>query len=422
MTKLAKLSLEQEALMPIVVREWIESALSPHVYSEEEVRKAAAGLYSICKLKPNPKVLLVASPLAIQYAHNILKNQVANQVRNQVWNQVENQVRNQVENQVWNQVRNQVENQVENQVANQVRNQVENQVKNQVKNKVENQVENQVWNQVENQVENQVKNQVKNKVRNQVKNQVENQAWNQVRNQVANQVKNQVKNQVENQKLEYVWIWSFSAGDAGWQSFYDYFTRIKAINVPEFTKLTQIQNKWFAAAFYEQLVICCPNPAILKRDDANRLHSTSGMAISWLDGYGQHYIHGIYFSPDDFNKFFGEKKATAQEVISLKDSDQRAAVIQEYGIKNLLESMPELKVLDEYRTKSMVDGQPCTYQVLEFKFNERYTHRVVRVECHTTHDITILGVPRIKETENSIGAISWTFGMEANEYAPEKET
>jgi len=211
MTKLQKLSREQQKILDDLCKESREEILSyKYIEYDEDIRKDIEWLYDISGIKDKPFILFFDSYYESQLASNygalinVLTNGKkirGNQVGNQVWNQVRNQVRNQVGNQVWNQVGNQVENQVWNQVGNQV----ENQVWNQMGNQVENQVWNQVGNQVRNQMRNQVRNQVGNQVWNQVRNQVENQVWNQVGNQVRKQVRNQVENQVGNQVGNQVW-------------------------------------------------------------------------------------------------------------------------------------------------------------------------------------------------------------------------
>jgi len=110
-------------LLPVIREEWINRLLNPVKIDRDKSKKWIEWLYDFCGLK-KPHVLFLDSPMAAQYACNLIPKldlaQVWDQVDTQVWSQVDTQVRSQVGDQVDTQVRNQVWSQVRSQVGDQV--------------------------------------------------------------------------------------------------------------------------------------------------------------------------------------------------------------------------------------------------------------------------------------------------------------
>ena len=359
-------------------------------------------------------------------------NEVENQVENQVWNQVRNKVRNQareqVENQVWNQarnrVRNQVVSQVENQVWNQVLNQVLEQVRNQVGGKVLNEVENQALEQVENQVLNQARNRVRNQVGNQVVSQVENQVRNQVVSQVENQVRNQVASQVwnqeENQVENQVWnkvrnrvrsqIWGkglnyFNFGyfadysDFGWVSFYDFFSQIGILKNKEFNQYKKlIDTGIFATIQMDKLCIVSSMPTKICRSGI-KLHNPDGYAVEFADGYGQHYLYGVYFSPEDFEKV---KTMTTKEALNIKNIEQRMAILKLFGAE---------KILNEMGAK-LIDSSERGNKLYSIDGITSKTEKILKYVCPSTGRIYVKFVKPHYENADLAQAESHHFTLE----------
>ena len=106
MTKLQKLSREQQKILDDLCKESREEILSyKYIEYDEDIRKDIEWLYDISGIKDKPFILFFDSYYESQLASNygalinVLTNGKkirGNQVGNQVWNQVRNQVRNQV--------------------------------------------------------------------------------------------------------------------------------------------------------------------------------------------------------------------------------------------------------------------------------------------------------------------------------------
>ena len=95
--------------------EWLNKLFKRKVKQDDKrVAEIIEWIYQISGLK-KPRVIFVESPLAIQYALNMMGSQVESQVRSQVWSQVESQVESRVGSQVGSQVWSQVGSQVRSQ-------------------------------------------------------------------------------------------------------------------------------------------------------------------------------------------------------------------------------------------------------------------------------------------------------------------
>jgi len=273
------------------------------------------------------------------------------------------------------------------------------------------------------QVREKVWEQVREKVRDQVGDQVWEQVGEKVKEQVREKVKEQVRDQVGEQYLEFYPFSSNSlSDDAGWGSFYDFFTNIKIINNKKFNKyLDYLNSGIFMSIQLKKLCLNCKSPSFINRDEKNRLHCITDYALHWDDGYGQHYVHGVFFSPKLFQQFFINKKFKGEDIIKLKNTEQKTAIIQHYGYESIIKSIPNLKTIDTKTVRSKVTNKNTNYQLLEFDLDGQQC-RIIKVECHTEHKPTFLGIPIEKQTETCMGAIAWTFGINTDDYLLEMET
>jgi len=388
---------QKEIVLMKTVRDEYLNIFNSLEFDEAKCRKLINKLYSISKLK-KPLIIILDSPLGVQYACNILKQNVGNQVWSQVRDKVDNQVRdkveNQVDNKVWSQVRDKVENQVDNKVWSQVRDKVDNQVYNQVRNQVRDNVDNQVYNQVRNQVMNQV--------------------WSQVWSQVGNQVENQVGNQVNTEKIEY---FNFSyygdCSDLSWISYYDYFQRIGIVKHKLFSQLKLLfKSSIFMSVQLKDVCFVSKPPIFLNRNDRNDMHCENDYAVYFKDGYGLYYLNGVYFSENDFNKYIKGKKATGKQIMIIKNAEQKASLIKLYGYEKLLNDLPKLKMLDKKNVKA-IDGQQKSHILYSFEINY-IKCCMMCLDDHSTNKKYFLGVPNTMIKIND--ALAWSFQMEKGSY------
>jgi hypothetical protein len=94
-----------------------------------------------------------------------------------------------------------------------------------------------------------------------------------------------------------------SGFDSGWTSFYDCMRSVVGVEFDEDCGfdvwLRFIKNAGvFATVLCEEVAFVCVKPCAVRRNDAGDLHSETGPAIEWRDGYGQFYLNGVAVSEE----------------------------------------------------------------------------------------------------------------------------
>lgn len=178
----------------------------------------------------------------------------------------------------------------------------------------------------------------------------------------------------------------------------------------------------FAAILNTEFAIVCKPPIFLNRDRRGRLDSKQDGAVIFADGYKQYYVQGVNFQPNQYKKFFKDKNFTGIDILNLRNVEQKAIIIQEYGYDKILKEV-NANIIDTYTGISKITGKQLNYQLFEFTLKDNLNRwgrflnvRLIQVECHTSHHKVTLGVPINNQTNDCLGAIAWTFGMTKEEY------
>ena len=438
-----ELTSKQDALIPIIRDRWLKIGLNTDPLDFEAAKTAAIAAYKAADLRPPVLFFRFQSPFSAAIGALILSaciqskdqvwDQVGDQVRDQVWDQVWDQVRDQVWDQVWDQVgdqvwgqvRGQVWGQVGGQVGGQVRDQVRGQVWDQVWVQVGPQVWIQVWGQVGDQVGDQVRDQVGDQVWDQVwdqvGDQVRDQVWDQVGGQVGDQVWGQVWDQVGDQVRDQVWdqvgpqVWDqvrgqvggmlFGAHDASFLSFYDYFRRIGVESCSKFMPLMDMARAcgWWAP--YKGYAVFQDRPQKIRFDDQNRLHCEDGPAILYRDGFSVYAWHGVRIPGD-----WIENGISVKQAFRIENLEKRQAAFEVVGWENVVNKL----------NPNIIDSDhPEIGQLLEVEIPDFGPAKFLKVLCGTKRSF-VLRVPLEMTTARQANA--WTYGLEEEEYAPEKRS
>jgi hypothetical protein len=134
MSKIEKLSPEQEAYLPIFRQEYLDAALSGRCANRENLEKAIAEAYQIVNKAP-PLVVILQSPFQVMLAIKFVKaltskelgGQLGDQLRDQLWDQLGGQLRDQL----WGQLRGQLRDQLGDQLGGQLWGQLRGQLRDQ---------------------------------------------------------------------------------------------------------------------------------------------------------------------------------------------------------------------------------------------------------------------------------------------------
>lgn len=215
-------------------------------------------------------------------------------------------------------------------------------------------------------------------------------------------------------------------------SVYDYFLRIGAIQDTsenkDIEKLIACMRSGIIYKLYNQgqaYVIRNSNGPRF-RDELGRLDNTQGYAVAWRinrEGKiesGLHFVKGVYFQPELFDKIFIQENIGSEEIFGLRNTEQKAIAIHHIGYDKFIKELGAEK-LDTWTTTSVVNGNIAICELYQFKLDGNIL-RFVEVQDHSTGKKTVLGVPVIEDTDTAKGAVAWTFGRTASEYGPTIET
>jgi hypothetical protein len=198
--------------------------------------------------------------------------------------------------------------------------------------------------------------------------------------------------------------------DYAWLAFYDFFHRIGVITGEKFIKYARMNRGIFSTLQYENVCLVSRLPTVIRRDERGRLHSTDGSAIEFADGYGQWFVHGVAITEEMFARAFIDKQMTAQEIMTEKNVEVRAALIAELMSSEVLTAMGAMLIGEETRP-SKVDGRPTTCRLYDLTIGAA-AMRCIQVEDHTRHEMYYHFVPKEDATATVLGAIAWMFRKE----------
>jgi hypothetical protein len=140
-----------------------------------------------------------------------------------------------------------------------------------------------------------------------------------------------------------------------------FFTEVCSLELPDditeraraFQETCESACYWWP---YTNFVMVCNRPKVINRDARGELHSETGKAIEWPDGWGFHALHGIRFDRDpDLWKKIVSGKLTATELTAITDVDQRRVAMTYLKGEDFIKQMKAVLV-DE--------GQEVAYEHL----------------------------------------------------------
>lgn len=147
-----------------------------------------------------------------------------------------------------------------------------------------------------------------------------------------------------------------NADDTSWLSFYEYFLDnfdFMEEHRENFNLISECVENSYLQIQMDKICIVSKYPKKIMRNANNDLHCTSGYAIEFADGYGQHYINGRFIEEEIFN----ECNSLINAKISFHkntNEDIRAAIItiikENFGNEGLLEMLDAVMV-DEKKIK-----------------------------------------------------------------------
>lgn len=157
----------------------------------------------------------------------------------------------------------------------------------------------------------------------------------------------------------------------------------------------------------QEVAIIVRRPHLLALDEAGRLHSTTGPAIAYHDGWGFYAWHGVEV-PE--NVILAPEALTRQDFLGESNIEVRRVIQERMGQRFVWEL-----------EGTYIDGGPLgvLYEV-ELPGDPERVARYVHVQDASTPHQYYLRVPPTIQTVAE--AIAWSFNMTVEEYRPAQET
>lgn len=194
-------------------------------------------------------------------------------------------------------------------------------------------------------------------------------------------------------------------------------THVNKASFSNFEKELAIWNSLSTSIFQmiclEDVVFVCQKPSVFSIDEGGRLHSASGPALQFADGFTKYAWHGVLI--DDPRIIERPETITVDEIERTENIELRRVLMDRYGQSRYLEeSGAEVIAEDEtgilYRKP--VDGDEPLVMV-------KVVNRTP--EPDGSYKEYFLRVP--PEIRTAREAVAWTFGFsEPDEYQPDAES
>jgi hypothetical protein len=123
--------------------------------------------------------------------------------------------------------------------------------------------------------------------------------------------------------------------DFGWLSYYEYFlqeTNILNDHAELINKLIAIVDNSFMQIQLKDVCIVSKYPTNITRDTDNNLHNLDGPALTFADGYVQHYVNGTYIPPELFEQL-STKSYTFEQWTKESNEETKSLVLFFYEEK-----------------------------------------------------------------------------------------
>jgi len=143
-----------------------------------------------------------------------------------------------------------------------------------------------------------------------------------------------------------------NADDTSWLSFYEFFLNnfdFMEEHRENFNLISECVSNSYLQIQMDTVCLVSKYPCKIVRNSNNDLHCTTGKAIEFADGYGQHYVNGRFLEEEIFNEC--DSLVNAKIAFhKYTNEDVRAAIItiikDNYGNQGLLD-MLDAVIVDE---------------------------------------------------------------------------
>lgn len=416
----------QRERMQEVYREWLAVGHNCEPIDKRAAREIVAEFYKRLG-KPAPAVLFFSSPMMWAQAHAILRgleDKIPGDVRPH--ENFKDQLRAQLRDQLGDQSSAQFGDQFGDQFAYQLVAQLNTQL------------EAQLWAQVEAQLEAPLKFQISDHLIHQLEGhlryQVSHQLWNQLWDELGAQLGDQLGEELRAQRRDQIWSQlSFLSAQhvVALQAFYKFCEEIGVRYGQEQSELLDLWVReartlhWWMPC--ERVALILERHTALHLDEHGRLHSESGMACEYSDGWGVYAWHGLLVPEWIVRQ---PEKITVPAIQQEINAEIRRVMLERFGLDRFLResdatlihrdtlkaSFPQfVNTGDQREFLGYVPGtETISLYELPVKNADGRNARVVHIVCPSTMRDYVLGVDASQT--RAVAAVASTFGLSEKEY------
>lgn len=194
---------------------------------------------------------------------------------------------------------------------------------------------------------------------------------------------------------------SYGCHEAAWLSYYDFFIHEVGVkNCEQVLPLIELSKHCGWISFYDTDVIVQERPSVIKMDDQNRLHSETGPAISYSDGYSVYAWHGVTIPSEWIEK---RSELSPKTALTWQNMEQRRAACEIVGWSRILREL-DATVIDS-------DEDPMVGTLIETNIPEVGKERFLKVLCGTGREFAIPVPPTVT---TALEANAWTFNLDGD--------
>lgn len=187
-----------------------------------------------------------------------------------------------------------------------------------------------------------------------------------------------------------------------------------------FVSLVQVREQLSIFFPFGDMVLCCENPLVVKRDERDRLHSAEGPALVYGDGWGIWAWHGVRVLKDVIEH---PERLHIADIETEENAEVRRVMIERMGWERFIREAALRPLHSDdwgtlYRKELAGDPEPLMLVKVTNSTAEpdgSYKDYILRVhhELRPLMEGNILGEP---QKLTALNAIASTFGLRGDEY------
>jgi len=390
---------QEEAIIPFREK-WIDRILRTE-QTDDEIKNNIKGIYRLAGLKEPKDVWIMDSMFGVQVALNFIKNSKKDDLKNirsNIWSNIGSNIWSNIESNIESNIRSNIESNIWSNIGSNIWSNIESNIRSNIESNIWSNIESNIRSNIESNIESNIWSNIRSNIESNIESNIWSNIW------------SNIESNIESNKLEF---FGFSSNEATYLQWYIYpkYYFDNGLLLPD--KYSELLNSYIEMAIDAWAVYYSPNIAIvsrkpeIKRNNEGRLHSLNSPAVLFKDGYEIHYINGIYFPKEMFEKLT-KHEMSFEEILAIVDVDQRNQAMRFVGDKEREKFLKHVKaeVIDEY-VKESINGNKVFYKLYHIPKNDIFTTDVKAMwyTCPSTGMSNFSGVP--SDMTTVAGSMAW---------------